>query len=180
VHLTFHNCGKFSTPKLYQNSLTKSALDYTCVSTPTRQGHMASQSLSRRDTQRSVTHSQHMTQWRPKRHWCSGVPRSFDLPTFSWQLLTSMRNVNKHGRHQHSTINIRQLSATKNTIPHNQRLQILAEMKWKRGQDVGRTSIPSHSNVATADFRCRRSAKAAVPYDSVRRHRKRNSQRRSH
>jgi len=37
----------------------------------------------------------------------------------------------------------------------------------KKGQDVGRTSIPSHSSVATADFRCRRSAKAAVPYDGT-------------
>ena len=93
---------------------------------------------------------------------------------FTYLLSASTRNVNKHGRHQHSPINIRQLSAIKNTIPHNQRLQIIAETEWKRGQNVGRTSIPSHSSVATADFRHRRSAKTAAPYDSVRRHRKRN------
>ena len=72
---------------------------------------------------------------------------------------------NKHGRHQHSAVN---------TIPHNQRLQIIAKKEWKRGQNVGRTSIPSHSSVATVDFRHRLSAKTAAPYDNARRCRKRN------
>ena len=79
---------------------------------------------------------------------------------FTYYLLTLTHNVNKHGRHRRSAINIRQLSAIKNTTPHDQRLQINAEKEQQRGQTGGRTSIPSHvqrSNRLTSDtdVRCR-------------------------
>jgi len=55
---------------------------------------------------------------------------------FTYYLLTSTHNVNKHGRRRRSAINIRQLSAIKNTTPHNQRLQVNTEKEQKRGDKM--------------------------------------------
>jgi len=50
-----------------------------------------------------------------------------------------------------STIGYQQTATigNQNTPPHNQRLQINAEKEQKRGQNGGRTSIPSHNSEAT-------------------------------